>query len=123
MRKNKTVTIHGEKIVVYELTDLQVHDFFMDLDRGLVGTHVRDRYMQPSKVIPFSLVESSCEGVNVNTLIRDQGWLQSEVGELYDAVLEVNDFLSKGLAMMTAIGQAMKTVELMTAGSGKPSSS
>lgn len=119
MRKWATITIHDKRITVYELTDLQVHDFFVALEHGVVCTHVRDRYMQPSKVIPFSLVESSCADVDIDQLIRDGGWTPSEVGELYDKVLEVNDFLSKGLAMMSAIGQAAMITNLMTAGSEK----
>jgi hypothetical protein len=117
------MTIGGTTFKVYELTDLQVHDFFVDLEAGRLGTHMRDRYMQHDKVIPFSLVQASCEEVDLDILIRANNLTPSEVGEIYDKVLEVNDFLSKGLTMATTIGQATILGTLMTAGSEKQSSS
>lgn len=106
MKKKQTKQICGVDVEFVELTDTQVHDFFSSLESQGMGNHPRDLYMQPQKVVPFSLVQECCPGTDLDAFIKYHSLTPSEVAEVYDHALEVNDFLSHGLGMVTVLGQA-----------------
>lgn len=101
MRKSKTIKLAGREITVNELTVRQIDELIAGIDA--------DRMIQIVEMIindhiPIEAVIAST-GLTADDLAGD--FTPSELRTLWDAVGEVNDFLSDLMVRMAAVGEKM----------------
>lgn len=100
MRDQKTIKIKGQDVVVKELTMAEVD--------GLLGSAGAGRAVYPAEVILDPVIPQ--EAVVLATGLSDDDLAgditPSELAEIWEAVAEVNGFLSKLMARLSKEGRA-----------------
>lgn len=102
MRQLKEKTIGERKVILKELTVPEADRVFAIIEKGYTPRTMD--WLFGDKLPAF--VMDMIMDVSLDELLKDD-LAPSELEPLYDAALEVNSFLSKSLAAMNMMGQAM----------------
>ena len=99
MHKTKQVTFNKKSITIHELTVHQVDSWQQSLTESEGGkTHILDNLM--GRALPVSVIRMSAPELTDEDLLT----APSELEKIYDAVEEVNPFLSKMAERMARLG-------------------
>lgn len=117
MRKIKKITVGSEKVAVRELTVAEADGVFTTIEKGYKVSALD--ILMSEQNLPSFVIDLAIDR-DVGELVAEQELAPSEVVAVYEAVKEVNNFLSSSLVMLAQSNQARTLYQAMTGGSEGP---